>query len=473
AAAGSLRQLDSRVTASRRLTFCAYGLGRCSGGQVPRDRHSRQLEYLTALGFPVSRQRRVVNGLTGLLGYHRDIERQRADLPYEIDGVVYKVDDLRRQELLGYVSRAPRFALAHKFAAAEEITQVLGIDVQVGRTGALTPVARLTPVFVGGVTVTNATLHNEEEVRRKDVLIGDTVVVRRAGDVIPEVVSVVRERRPAGAQPFRMPDACPVCGSRVERIEDEAIARCTGGLYCPAQRKQALLHFASRRALDIEGLGEKLVDQLVDHGVVGTPADLYRLDLETLANLDRMGEKSAANLLTAIDTSKNTTLARFIFALGIRNVGEATARDLSRHFLGLDALMEADEAALQAVPDVGPVVAASIARFFGEPHNREVVQELRKLGVRWSESKVNRAADLPLAGKTFVVTGMLPHMTRDEARERILAGGGKVSGSVSKRTDYVVAGAEPGSKLETARELGIAVLDEEGLVKLLGKKARS
>jgi DNA ligase (NAD+) len=473
AAAGALRQLDSRVTASRHLTFCAYGLGQYSGGRVPRDRHSRQLDYLVALGIPVSRQRRVVSGLTGLLGYYREVERQRAELPFEIDGVVYKVDDLRRQELLGYVSRAPRFAVAHKFAAAEELTQVLGVEVQVGRTGALTPVARLTPVFVGGVTVTNATLHNEAEVQRKDIRVGDTVIVRRAGDVIPEVVSVVRERRPASSQPFHMPDVCPVCGSHVERIEDEAIARCTGGLYCPAQRKQALLHFASRRAMDIEGLGEKLVDQLVDRGVVKTLADLYRLDLETLANLERMGEKSATNLLAAIDKSRNTTLARFIFALGIRNVGEATARDLSRHFGGLDAVMEADEAALQAVPDVGPVVAASIARCFGEPGNCKVVQELRKLGVRWSETKVEDAANLRLAGKTFVLTGTLPRMTREEAKERIEAHGGRVGGSVSKKTDYVVAGMEPGAKFEKARELGIAVLDEEELVKLLGKKAKS
>jgi len=473
AAAGSLRQLDSRVTASRRLTFCAYGLGQYSGRRVPRDRHSRQLDYLEALGFPVSRERRVVSGLTGLLDYYHDIERQRADLPFEIDGVVCKVDDLRWQELLGYVSRAPRFAVAHKFAAAEEITQVLGIDVQVGRTGALTPVARLAPVVVGGVTVTNAALHSEAEVQREDIQVGDTVIVRRAGDVIPEVVSVIRERRPASARPFHMPDACPVCGSRVERIEDEAIARCTGGLYCPAQRKQALLHFASRRAMDIEGLGDKLVDQLVDHGVVETPADLYRLDLKTLANLERMGEKSAANLLASIVKSRNTTLARFIFALGIRNVGEATARDLSRHFGGLDAVMEADEAALQAVPDVGPVVAASIVRCFGEPRNRKVVQELLKLGVRWSESKVKDAADLPLAGRTFVLTGTLQRTTRGKAKERIEARGGTVSASVSKKTDYVVAGTEPGAKLEKARALGIAVLDEEELVKLLGKKEKS
>ncbi|HSF21174.1 MAG TPA: NAD-dependent DNA ligase LigA [Burkholderiales bacterium] len=473
AAAGSLRQLDSRISASRRLTFCAYGLGRHAGGRVPHDRHSRQLDYLAALGFPVSTQRRVVSGRAGLLGYYREMERSRANLPFEIDGVVYKVDDLRGQERLGYVSRAPRFALAHKFAAEEELTRVLGIDVQVGRTGALTPVARLAPVFVGGVTVTNATLHNEDEVRRKDVRVGDTVIVRRAGDVIPEVVSVVRERRSAGARLFHLPDACPVCGSRVERPEDEAIARCTAGLYCPAQRKQALLHFASRRALDIEGLGEKLVDQLVDRGIVKTPADLYRLDLETVSGLERMGEKSAANLLAMIDRSRNTSLERFIFALGIRNVGEATARDLARHFGGLDALMDAEEAALQAVPDVGPVVAGSIARFFGEPRNRKVVQELRRLGVRWSEGKAQRAAELTLTGKTFVLTGTLPHLTREEAIERIVARGGKVSGSVSRKTHYVVAGAEPGSKLEKARELGIAVLDEDGLVKLLERKARS
>ncbi len=473
AAAGSLRQLDSRVTASRRLTFCAYGLGRHSGGRVPQDRHSRQLDYLSEAGMPVSAQRRVVSGLAGLLRYYHDIERKRTDLPFEIDGVVYKVDDLRGQERLGYVSRAPRFALAHKFAAEEEITQVLGIDVQVGRTGALTPVARLAPVFVGGVTVTNATLHNEDEIRRKDVRIGDTVIVRRAGDVIPEVVSVVKERRPAGARLFHLPEACPVCGSRVERPEDEAIARCTAGLYCPAQRKQALLHFASRRALDIEGLGEKLVDQLVDQGIVKSPADLYRLELKTLSELERMGEKSAANLLAAIGKSRNTTLERFIYALGIRNVGEATARDLARHFGSLDAVMEADAAALQAVPDVGPVVAGSIARFFGEARNRQVVQELRRLGVRWSEGAAPRARELPLAGKTFVLTGTLLRLTREEASERILARGGRVSGSVSKKTHYVVAGADPGSKLEKARELGIQVLDETELLKLLERKVGS
>jgi DNA ligase (NAD+) len=380
---------------------------------------------------------------------------------------------LRGQERLGYVSRAPRFAVAHKFAAEEEITRVLGIDVQVGRTGALTPVARLAPVFVGGVTVTNATLHNEDEVRRKDVRIGDSVIVRRAGDVIPEVVSVVMERRPADAHPFHLPQACPVCGSRVERVEDEAIARCTAGLYCPAQRKQALLHFASRRALDIEGLGDKLVDQLVDHGIVKTAADLYRLELETVSKLERMGEKSAANLLAAIDRSRSTSLGRFIYGLGIRNVGEATARDLARHFGGLDALMDANEAALQAVPDVGPVVAASIARFFAEPRNRQVVQELRRLGVRWSEGKPERTAELVLAGRTFVLTGTLESMTREEATERIVALGGKVSGSVSKKTHYLVAGKDSGSKLDRARALGIEILDERALARLLGRKAQA
>lgn len=471
AAAGSLRQLDSRITASRHLAFFAYGLGRFSGGEMPSDRHSRQLEQLETLGFPVSRERRVVRGVDGLLGYYHDIGERRSSLPYQIDGVVYKVDSLRLQERLGYVSRAPRFAVAHKFPAEEEITQVLDIDVQVGRTGALTPVARLAPVSVGGVTVTNATLHNEDEVRRKDVHIGDYVIVRRAGDVIPEIVSVVKERRPHSARGFQLPEHCPVCGSRVERLPDEAIARCTAGLYCPAQRKQALLHFASRRALDIEGLGDKIVDQLVDQGIVGNPADLFRIEPGNLAALERMGEKSAANLLDAIDKSRNTTLARLIFALGIRNVGEATARDLARYFGGLDALIEADEAVLRRVADVGPVVAASIARFFSEPHNREIVKQLRQLGVRWSESEPQGATNLPLAGKTFVLTGTLPGLTREAAKERIEALGGKVAGSVSNKTHYVVIGDNPGGKGDRARELGITMLDEAGLLNLLDNKA--
>jgi DNA ligase (NAD+) len=468
AAAGSLRQLDPRVTASRKLSFFAYGIGRIEGGSAPSDRHAAQMQWLASLRFPVSRERDVVRGVAGLLGYYRRIGAQRAQLPFEIDGVVYKVDRLDLQARLGFVSRAPRFALAHKYPPEEELTEVLGIDVQVGRTGALTPVARLRPVFVGGVTVTNATLHNEDEVRRKDVRVGDTVVVRRAGDVIPEVVSVVAERRPAQAAPFVMPARCPVCDSAVVREEGEAVSRCSGGLVCAAQRKQALLHFASRRAMDIEGLGERLVDQLVDAQLVRSPADLYRLDLASLAALERMGEKSAANLLEAIERSRHTTLARFIFALGIRNVGEATARDLAAHFGSLGRLLEAGETALQEVPDVGPVVASSIAGFLAEPHNLAVVRSLVEAGVRWDEHDGRAAAAaLPLAGTAFVLTGTLPSLTREEAKARIEALGGKVSGSVSAKTRYVVAGADPGSKYEKALQLGVHILDEAGLLELL------
>ncbi len=465
ASAGSLRQLDSRITASRRLTFFVYGVGSADG--APDDTHSHQLDYLESFHLPVTRERDVVEGVQGLLRYYRAIGERRPALPFEIDGVVYKINDLRRQARLGFVSRAPRFAVAHKFPAQEEITQVLDITVQVGRTGALTPVARLAPVFVGGVTVTNATLHNDDEVRRKDVRIGDHVVVRRAGDVIPEVVSVVRERRPADAREFVMPDNCPVCGSRVERLEGEAVTRCSAGLFCPAQRKQALLHFAGRRAMDIEGLGEKLVDQLVDANRVKTPADLYRLDVQTLSKLERMAEKSATNVLEAIEKSKKTTLPRFIFALGIRNVGETTAKDLAGHFGKLEGLMRADETELQQAPDVGPVVAQSIAHFFGEPHNREIVEQMRIAGVRWPETEGHQTTALRLSAKTFVLTGTLPNLTREEAKERIEAKGAKVAGSVSKKTDYVVAGADAGSKLEKARKLGVAVLDEKGLLELL------
>lgn len=467
AAAGALRQLDSRITASRRLAFFAYGLGKVEGGAVPSERHSQQLDYLESLRFLVTRERDVVTGVPGLLAYYARIGQLRPSLPFEIDGVVYKVDDLASQARLGFVSRAPRFAIAHKYPAQEEITQVLDIGIQVGRTGALTPVARLAPVFVGGVTVTNATLHNEDEVRRKDVHVGDWVVVRRAGDVIPEVVSVVLDRRPPTVRAFRMPDKCPVCHSRVERLEGEAVSRCTAGLFCPAQRKQAILHFAGRRAMDIEGLGEKLVDQLVEQGLVKTPADIYRLDLATVAGLERMGEKSAAKLLEGINRSKQTTLPRFIFALGIRNVGETTARDLARHFGSLDALMAADEQQLQEAPDVGPVVAQSIAHFFLEQHNRDAIRQMREAGVTWDETERAPAADLPLSSKTFVLTGTLSGMTRDEAKARIEALGGKVTGSVSRKTDYVVAGADPGSKLDKARELGVPVLDERGLLELL------
>lgn len=466
AAAGSLRQLDSRVTAGRPLRLFAYGVGQLQGDELPATQDAL-LDLLGDLGLPVCRERRVVSGVDGLLEFYRDLLRKREALPYDTDGVVYKVNRLADQARLGFVSRAPRFAIAHKFPAEEAMTEVIAIEVQVGRTGAITPVARLKPVFVGGVTVTNATLHNEDEVRRKDVRVGDTVMVRRAGDVIPEVVGVVPGKRRSGAPVYHLPRKCPACGSAVIRLPDEAVARCSGGLVCPAQRKQALLHFASRRAMDIDGLGEKLVDQLVDAEIVKGAADLYRLGLEELSGLDRMGEKSARNLLAALEKSKRTTLPRFIYALGIRNVGEATAKDLAHHFGTIDALIEADEAALQEVPDVGPVVAESIRKFFDERHNVQVVNALRKAGVGWPEAVKTRPARGRAAGKTFVLTGTLPEMTRDEATALIESHGGKVSGSVSKKTDYVVAGADPGSKLAKAEELGITVLDEPGLRKLL------
>jgi DNA ligase (NAD+) len=454
------------MTAQRPLHFFAYGIGVTEGLALPPT-HSAVLDLLHELGLPVNRDRRVAHGAAELAGFYQDVARRRAELPFEIDGVVYKVDDLELQRRLGYVTREPRWAVAHKFPAVEMPTEVLGIGVQVGRTGAITPVARLAPVFVGGVTVTNATLHNEDEVRRKDVRVGDTVIVRRAKDVIPEVVRVVTEKRPRDAKPFVMPSTCPECGSAVERLPDEAIARCTGGLVCPAQRKQSLLHFASRRAMDVEGLGEKLVDQLVDAGVVRTPADLYRLGVASLAALERMAEKSAANVLAAIERSKSTTLERFVYALGIRHVGESTARDLARHFGNLDALLDADEAGLLDVPDVGPVLAQSIARFFAEPHNREVIAQLRAAGVHWKDQPPQRVPAGPLAGKTFVLTGTLPTMTREEAKARIEAAGGKVAGSVSKNTDYVVAGSDAGSKLDKATALGVAVIDEDRLAALV------
>ncbi len=474
AAAGSLRQLDPAITARRRLTFFAYGIGRVEGAALPATQ-TEVMDWLARLRFPVAAERRVVKGVEGLLGYYRELGAKRFALPYEIDGAVYKVNDLADQARLGFVARAPRFAIAHKYPPQEELTVVEAIEVNVGRTGALTPVARLRPVFVGGVTVSNATLHNQDEIDRKDVRVGDTVIVRRAGEVIPEVVGVVLERRPKPEPPrFSILEhypVCPECGSKVVRAEGEAVVRCTGGLYCPAQRKQALLHFASRRAMDIEGLGEKLVDQLVDRGLVHTPADLYHLDLATLAGLDRMAEKSAGNLLAAIAKSKRTTLARFIYALGIPNVGEATAKDLARHFGSLDALLAADVEALQAVPEVGPVVAQSIVDFLAEAHNRQVIEALRAAGVHWPEEARLAKPHGPLAGKTFVLTGTLPNLTRDQAQALIEAAGGKVSGSVSKKTDYVVAGSDPGSKLDKAQALGIAVLDEAGLRELLGRDA--
>jgi DNA ligase (NAD+) len=471
AAAGALRQLDPKMTAKRKLTFFAYGIGAAEWGarQRPPATQSALLELLAALHMPVTKERAVVRGIEGLLKYYKRIGDRRESLPYQIDGVVYKVDDLAQQERLGFVSRAPRYALAHKFPAEEMPTEVLGIEVQVGRTGALTPVAKLKPVFVGGVTVTNATLHNEDEVRRKDVRIGDTVIVRRAGDVIPEVVRVLAEKRPKDAREFSMPRKCPECGSAVVRLPDEAVARCSGGLVCPAQRKGSLLHFASRRAMDIEGLGDKLVDQLVADGVVRTPADLYKLGVAALAELERMAEKSAANVVAAIDKSRKTTLPRFIYALGARHVGEETAKDLARHFGNLDALMAADEAALLEVEDVGPVLAESIHQFFAEKHNREVIAQLRASGVHWPEGEPQRRAAGKLQGVTFVLTGTLPTLSRDEAKELIETHGGKVAGSVSKKTNYVVAGTDPGSKADRAAELGVPIVDERELRAMIGR----
>ena len=468
-AAGAVRQLDPGAAAQKPLRFFAYGIGVTEGFALPAT-HSQLLAALGKLGLPVNADRRVAHGPDELAAFYEDVSKRRDKLPFDIDGVVYKVDELALQRKLGFVTREPRWAVAHKFPAEEMPTQVLGIEVQVGRTGAITPVARLAPVFVGGVTVVSATLHNEDEVRRKDVHIGDTVIVRRAGDVIPEVVRVLPERRPANAQPFVMPTRCPECDSAIERLPDEAIARCTGGLVCPAQRKQALLHFAGRRAMNIEGLGEKLVDQLVDGGLVRTPADLYRLGLAHLAALERMADKSAANVLAQIDRSKDTTLARFIFALGIRHVGEATARDLARHFGALDPLLDADAAALLEVPDVGPVLAEAIHDFFAEPHNREVIAQLRAAGVHWPEGPPQRAAAGPLAGVSVVLTGTLPTLSREAAKAMLEAAGAKVAGSVSAKTHYVVAGADAGSKLAKAESLGVPVLDEAGLHALLAGK---
>jgi DNA ligase (NAD+) len=467
AAAGSLRQLDARLTATRPLDVFFYGLGETHGWKLPA-RHSESLEQLREWGLKISPLLRVVEGAEGCLEYYRDVATRRAKLSYEIDGVVFKVNRFAQQRELGFVSRAPRWAIAHKFPAHEENTVVRGVEFQVGRTGALTPVARLEPVFVGGVTVSNATLHNMDEVQRKDVRIGDTVVIRRAGDVIPEIVKVIVEKRPSSARIVELPAKCPVCGSDVERVEGEAVARCTGGLFCPAQRKEALRHFASRRALDVEGLGSKIIDQLVDGDLVKSPADLYSLTLEQVAGLERMAEKSAKNLLAALTHSKSTTLARFLYALGIRDVGESTAGALAAYFGTLDALLEASEATIQEVPDVGPVVAAHVYHFFQQPQNRTVIDNLRQQGIHWpAQQRRAAASEGALSGKTFVLTGTLDSMSRDQAADRIAALGGKVSGSVSKKTAYVVAGTEPGSKLAKAQELGVEVLDEAGLLKLL------
>jgi DNA ligase (NAD+) len=482
-AAGSLRQLDTRITAKRPLAFFAYGLGAVDGWHLP-PRHSAMLAGLRDLGFPVAPEAGTATGADGLLEYFRVIGARRDALPYDIDGVVYKLDRFDQQNALGFVSRAPRWALAHKFPAQEQSTTVEAIDVQVGRTGAITPVARLAPVSVAGVVVTNATLHNADQIARLDVRVGDTVIVRRAGDVIPEVVRVIEERRPAGTIPFAMPSTCPVCGSAVVRDEAEVVSRCTGGLYCPAQRAQALIHFASRRAMDIEGLGDRIIEDLVDLGLVRTVADLYSLTLDDFLEMRRRADerdgtvpetakagkvasKWAENLLAAIASSKDTTLDRVLFALGIRDIGESTAKTLAKFFGALEPLMTADESMLREVPDVGPVVARRIVEFFREPHNRQVLAALRNAGVHWPEGPPQRSAEGPLAGKTVVLTGALSAMSRDDAGARLEALGAKVAGSVSKKTSFVVAGAAAGSKLDKARELGVEIWDEARLLEFL------
>jgi DNA ligase (NAD+) len=467
AAAGSLRQLDPRVTAARPLEMFFYGVGLLERGTLPA-RHSEILAQLKEWGLRPTPDSTVKRGVKGVLEYYERMSKKRPNLPFQIDGVVYKVDSLELQRRLGFVARAPRWAIAHKFPAEEEMTTVRAIEWQVGRTGALTPVARLEPVFVGGVTVSNATLHNLDELHRKDVRVGDTVIIRRAGDVIPEVVKVIVERRPPHARQAKLPAHCPVCGSHVTKEEEEAVARCSGGLYCAAQRKESLRHFASRRAMDIEGLGSKLIDQLVDGKLVESAADLYQLKVEQLAGLERMAEKSASNLVAALEASKQTTLQRFLFALGIRDVGEATAAALANHFGAFEVLAEASREEIEEVPDVGPVIAEHVYAFFRERHNRDVIDKLRKSGVAWPDVVKPAAADLPLAGKTFVLTGTLTGMGRAEAQDRIRELGGKASGSVSSKTDYVVAGVDAGSKLAKAERLGVPIIDEAQFLKLIG-----
>ena len=465
AAAGSLRQLDPRLTAQRPLDMFCYAVGQVEGGKVP-DKHYAILQQFRAWGLRVCPEICIVQGAQGCLDYFREIGARRSGLPYDIDGVVYKVNNMALQQELGFVSRAPRWAIAHKFPAQEEITELEGVDFQVGRTGALTPVARLKPIFVGGVTVSNATLHNMDEIERKDVRIGDFVIVRRAGDVIPEVASVVLERRPANAQLITLPAHCPVCGSDVQRPAGEAVARCTGGLYCPAQVKEAIKHFASRKAMNIDGLGDKLVEQLFDAGLIRHVDDLYNLDVEAVAALERMGKKSAENLIAAVENSKATTLERFIFALGIRNAGEGTAKGLARYFGSLEAILAATEETLKLVPDIGVVVAANVAQFFAEAHNRDTIQRLRGFGVHWSNYEAKPVEALPLAGKTYVITGTLSR-SRDDIKADLEALGAKVSGSVSKKTTALIAGENAGSKLEKAESLGVQVLDEVELQALL------
>ena len=465
AAAGAVRQLDPGIAAQRPLSFFAYGIGEVSG--VSWLTHYDLLKTLKNLGFPVEAEVNIAKGATELIAYHQKIGKLRDTLPFDIDGVVYKVNSLALQQQLGFVSREPRWAVAHKYPAQEQLTTVLAIEVQVGRTGKLTPVAKLAPVFVGGVTVTNATLHNEDEARRKDVRVGDTVIVRRAGDVIPEVVSVLIEKRQNDAPMFTMPHVCPVCDSAAVREEGEADYRCTGGLFCSAQRKQAILHFAQKRAVEVDGLGDKLVDQMVEAGIVRTLPDLYKLGLTALSELDRMAEKSAQNIILALQNSKQTTLPRFLYGLGIRHVGEATAKALVKHFGKLDAIMDAPLEQLTQVVDVGPVVALSLRTFFDQTHNREVVEQLRACGVTWTEGEPSPAALMALSGQTFVITGTLPTLGREELKEKLEAAGAKVAGSVSKKTNYLVAGSDAGSKLDKARELEIPILDEAGALALL------
>jgi len=466
AAAGSLRQLDSSITANRPLEFFAYGTGEIVNGDIGNSQ-KELLDKLKQWGIRVNPEAKVVKGIKGCLKYYNNIAPRRDKLDYEIDGVVYKVNSFRQQEELGFVSRAPRWAIAHKFPAQEAFTVVKAIDVQVGRTGILTPVARLEPVEVGGVTVTNATLHNQDEIERLDVRVGDTVLIYRAGDVIPKVDSVIKERRPDKTRPFKMPTRCPECDSEVERIEDEAATRCTGGLYCPAQRKNSIKHFNSRRAMDIEGVGDKLVDQLVDKGLIEDAADQYSLTAEQLSELDRMASKSADNVIKALEKSKETTLPRFIYSLGIRDVGEATALNLAQFFKDLDAVMKADEDTLQEVPDIGPVVAHHVVSFFKQKHNKDVIRKLLRAGVHWPTVSSSTGENPSLSGKTFVITGTLASMKRDELKARLQNLGAKVTGSVSKNTDYVVVGEDPGSKYEKAQKLGVEVLDEQAILAML------
>jgi DNA ligase (NAD+) len=470
AAAGSMRQLDSRVTADRELSFFAYSVG-----QLKEDKpgyevtsHSEMLTRLKTLGLPVSPETIVLRGLKACLLYYRAINSRRNNLTYDIDGVVFKVNDLKQQETMGFVARAPRWAIAYKFPPEEELTEILDIEIQIGRTGALTPVARLKPVFVGGATITNATLHNEDELKRKDVRVGDTVIVRRAGDVIPEVLKVIQERRPENSKAFKMPSKCPICASDVEREEGEAVIRCSGGLYCSAQQTQAIIHFASKRAMNIDGLGDKLIEQLVEKELIHNVADLYTLKFEQIAVLERMAEKSATNIIDALNNSKETTLDRFLYALGIREVGDATARSLANHFGNISAIKSASQETLEEVTDVGPIVARHIVTFFLQTHNQDVINDLITAGVHWQDVEIN--TEQPLKGKTFVITGTLQNMKRDEAKQRLLELGGKVSGSVSKKTDYVVTGSDPGGKAVKARQLEVAILDEPAFLALINNK---